>query len=269
MRNLSIKIRFFSLFVWFGASLAFGEGVFTLPQLSTTQTSPTFSTLGAGLFYRPVEPASDFGRLTGFSAGVSVNGVSTTAVAGIFTGMTTPFLPTGMIQLALGLPNGFSLEGGFVPSLTYQGSNFSNYSGGIKWTLSRSVFSKSPIDIAVRVNYTNAALSYTQPIAAGTVSVRYSTGMISSNLVFSRNFIFIEPFVGAGFISSASSLTGTGTASLFGASFPVGTTSVNDNQLTAWLHGGVKLHLTLLKLSASYDWLFGITSWSLKAALAF
>ncbi len=265
------KILWIATFL-FGALLlsqpAFSESAFTLPQLDTTQTAPVFRTLAAGFFYRPVEPASDFGALGGFSIGAAVNGVSTAAVSNIFTGMATPFLPTAMLMGAVGLPKGITIEGGFVPSLTYQGSTFTNLAFGAKWTLTRSVFAKWPIDLALRANYTSAGLSYSQNITGGSVAVRYGSGIFSANLVASYPLPFLEPFVGLGFITDSSSLTGTGTASLFGASFPVGTTTFSEGRATPWLYGGVKLHLTLVKVSASFDLLYGISSWSLKAGIS-
>lgn len=256
----------FAALLW--SQPAFSEGVFTLPQLSTSQTDPVFRTLAAGFFYRPVEPASDFGALGGFSVGAALNGVSTGAVSTIFTGMSTPFLPTAMLMGAVGLPKGITIEGGFVPSLTYQGSTFSNIAFGAKWTLTRSVFTKWPVDLAIRANYTSSGLSYTQSISGGTVAVRYGSGIFSANLVASYPLPFLEPFVGLGFITDSSTLSGTGTASLFGASFPVGTNTYSEGRATPWLYGGVKLHLTLLKISASYDFLYGISSWSLKAGIS-
>jgi hypothetical protein len=267
MAKLLLILSFlFAALLW--SPPAFSEGVFTLPQLSTTQTDPVFRTLAAGFFYRPVEPASDFGALGGFSLGVAVNGVSTSAVSTIFTGMSTPFLPTAMLMGAVGLPKGITLEAGFVPSLNYQGSTFSNLAFGAKWTLTRSVFAKWPVDVALRANYTSAGMSYTQNITGGTVAVRYGSGIFSADLVASYPLPILEPFIGLGFITDSSSLTGTGTASLFGASFPVGTTTYSEGRAAPWLYGGVKLHLTLVKISASYDFLYGISSWSLKAGIS-
>jgi hypothetical protein len=136
------------------------------------------------------------------------------------------------------------------------------------WTFSE-LFS-FPVDAAVRGCYTNGALSYTQPLNGGTENVGYNTNIVGGNLMFSKKIAFIlEPYVSYGLLSHSSTLSGTGSSSLFNGNFPPGTTSISNSGSSGWLQLGAQLKLGFFSIAAEYDNLFLDDTYSGRLALNF
>jgi hypothetical protein len=264
---------FLSLGFWFASVSPARAAVFTLPTLDTTMTDPIFETLATSFAFRPLEPASDLGSVWGFYIGAGGSGSDASKVAAIFSEMSTSYVPNAELQLGIGLPKGFTIEGGFIPKINFQGTSLSKYGGTLKWTLTRSLLPKFPLSIAVRAGLAKASIDYTQPLEGGSVTVGYASTILESNLVISKflgGFGFgIEPYLGFGVASQSSSLNATGTAELFGSSFPAGTESVSGSGTSTWLQAGLMLKLSVLAFTAEYDRMFGVSSWSGKATFRF
>lgn len=257
--------------VWLAAALLCGISaraeVFTLPQLTPAQTEPLFNTLNASLFFRPVEPASGYGKLWGLGAGVSITGTNASSLSSIVSGMSGAYVPSAEVNLGVTLPLGLTVEGGFLPAFTYQSSTFSKWAIGAKWTVNRLLSTSLPVDIAFRVGVTNGSLAYVQT-SGGTVNVNYTSQQIAANLVISKNFILVEPFAGIGFVTHSSTLTGTGAGTIFGVGFPAATSTYSANGAALWAHAGLLLNLQILRLSASIDYAFGLVSGSGKVGFS-
>jgi hypothetical protein len=244
---------------------------FSLPQLDTTMTDPIFKTFAAGLAFKPLEPASDLGKLWGFYAGAEFTITSTSAVSNIISGLPGYF-PTGDLQAGIGLPFGLTFEGAIFPSISIKGTSFARYAGAIKWTATRSFLSSLPIDLALQLAYTNSSLNYSQSASGGTVNVSYGSSIESLSLLASRSIgigVSIEPYAGLGLANQSASITASGTGNLFGSSFPAGTQSVSTSGISGWLEAGALLKLGLLGITGEYDYLFGISSGSLKLTFRF
>jgi hypothetical protein len=246
--------------------------VFTLPTVDSTMTDPIFRTMASGFLFRSVEPASDLGKTWGLYFGADVTATSTSAVSNIMSGLSSGYLPTGNLQIGLGLPKGITLEFGFVPTFTYSGTTVATYGGDLKWTLSRALFPKLPINVAVALGYTSANLNYSQALDSGTVAVNYGTSMESAMLQASVSIgiLFgLEPFAGVGVANANSTLSGTGTSSLFGSGFAAGTTSVSASNTSTWLQAGLLLRLGILGIAGEYDYVFGLSSYNIKTTFRF
>jgi hypothetical protein len=178
------------------------------------------------------------------------------------------YLPYADIHLGLGLSLGFTLESSFTPQVQYQGSSTSKYGGALKWTATRTVLSALPLSLAARVGYSNGKVDWTQPLDSGTVTVGLDSAILETQIAASKMigaFGFgVEPFIGLGYIKHSSTLSGTGTANLFGSSFPAGTVTTSNFSGSFWGQAGLTLHLYVVALSAEYDNMFGINSYSGK-----
>ena len=102
-------------------------------------------------------------------------------------------------------------------------------------------------------------------------SVDYKTELWGASLAVSKFFgafrFGIEPFANVGLLHHSSSLAGSGTISLFGSSFPVGTTTVSATNSSLWLQAGALLKLYAFGIAAEYDRMFDVSSWSAKISI--
>lgn len=242
--------------------------VFTLPQMTPAQTEPVFNTLGSMLFFKPVEPARGYGKIWGLGIGIAANATSSSAISTVVSGMSASFIPAGDINAGVTLPMGITVEGGLLPTFSYQGSSFGKTAIGAKLHLN-AVFLKSfPLDVAFRVGWTKGTLLYAQGSGGTQVNVDYSTSAVTANLIVSKNFIVLEPFAGLGMVSHSSTLVGTGSGTIFGTGFPPSTTTYSVNAVHLWMHAGLLLNLQVLRISASVDYAFGLVSGNGKIAIS-
>jgi len=246
---------------------AFGE-LFSLPQLTPTQTTPVFDTLASMFVFRPIEPATGYGKIWGVGLGVSANATSTSGISSVVTGLSGSFLPAGEINAGLTVPFGLTIEGGLLPTISYQSSSFSKTSIGAKWQINKVLLTSLPFDLALRVGFTKGALSYSQTSGGPQVDVAYDSTLISANLIVSKNFVVLEPFAGIGLVNHSSLLSGTGAGSIFGAGYPAATTSINSAAATLWMHAGLLVNLQILRASASVDYTFNLLSFNGKVGFS-
>lgn len=259
------------------AALAFyGESaraeVTALPQLETNTIQTVFDTLAASLAFKPAEGASELGNLWGLSLGVGVAMTDLSALTSLGATTSTAYLPSGDIQIALGIKS-LTFEAGMIPTLAVSGNTFSRFGAALKWTANRTLLKKFPLSVAARALYSKASIGYTQTDGTGTVDVDYSASQFGAQLVTSKflgGFGFgIEPYVGIGFLNQSSTISATGTGDLFGSSYSTGTTSVSGNGLGLWLQAGLMLRLGILGFSAEYDQLYGQKGFAGKVAFRF
>jgi hypothetical protein len=244
--------------------------LFSLPELEQPMLDPIFRTLGNAFVFRPIEPASDLGLLGGFYIGASASFVDATAVSSIFTSSPISFISTGDIQLGLGIPlSGITFEAGVLPSISLSGTQFRKYSGAVKWTLTRTILKVLPFSAALRVSYSTGNLSYTQDLSAGSLSVDYNANSFGTNFVFSKALFIFEPYAGIGWVNSSSKLAASGTANLFGTSFPLGTTSIERSYSSLWTQFGLLMKLGVFGISFGYDKMLSASSWNGKVSLRF
>lgn len=241
---------------------------FSIPVLEPTQTDPIFRTLASALIFRPVEPASDLGRVWGLYLGPGAAAVDASEVNSVFTGSQLPFFPGADIQAGLGVSNGVVLEVGYLPAYTYNGTSFSKLGLGMKWNFNRNILKNLPFDLAVQSTYTTASLSFTQPIQGADVTVNYNSTIFSVNMLLSKRFLYLfEPFIGFGISNQTSSITSTGSVSIFGSSFPLGTQNYSGTTLSPWYQGGILLNLLFVGVAAQYDNMFGLNSFTGKVTI--
>lgn len=242
---------------------------FSFPELDTTMTDPIFRTLAGGFIFRSAEPASDLGKKFGLYLGASVSGVDTSAVSTIFSGFSSPLLPSGDLQIGVGFPAGFVLEVGFLPSFNFSGTSIGNYGVGVKWNATRNFLSKLPFSLSGRIGYSSSSISFAQQINSVDVTVSYGSTVLTAQALVSKKLFIFEPYFGLGLANHSSSLASSGSASLFGSTFPVGTQNYSASGLFPWIQAGLLLDFVLLGIGAEYDSVFGLSSYTGKVSLRF
>jgi hypothetical protein len=241
-------------------------GPFNLPTLSQTDVDNTSKTLASDLSFRPLEPASSFSDLIGVSFGVEANTTSTSNMSSILPG-GPKYIPSGSLFLALQLPAGFAIEAGVVPRISYEGDHFSEYGGDLKWNFSK--YTSSPVDLAVRAMYSHATLDFGEGLDGGNVNVDYGVKTYGAALGVSKNLLFIEPYADVGVLRQSGTLSGSGSADLFGTSYPVGTESATSNSTSPFYDVGVQVHLLMLQLTGEYSERFGSNAFAGKVSFRF
>jgi hypothetical protein len=246
---------------------------FNLPTLDTSMIDPVFRTLASSFAFRPLEGATPLGKVWGLYIGIGGSGTDTSAVTSIFSNTKATLLPSADVQFGASFPKGITLEGALLPQYAYQGSSIHKYCGAVKWTFSQVFFPKVPLSVALRVGMANGAMHFSQPLDGGTVTVDYKTSVIESNLVVSKWLggfgVGIEPYAGLGYAHQSTTLSGSGSANLFGGSFSSGTTSIDSGTGSVWLQAGMMLKLTVFAFTAEYDRIFNLNSYGGKISLRF
>jgi hypothetical protein len=246
---------------------------FTLSGIEQSSVDPLLKTLAASFAFRPTEGASPLGSKWGFYIGVGGSASSTDLVSSVVSNLSTSYLPGGEAQLGIGLPMGFTVELGILPSLAFSGTTVSKTAGAVKWTLNSKFFKKIPFQFAVRALFGKSSLTYSQVDGSGTSSVTYDGTQWGSNFIVSRylglSMLGVEPYVGIGFLNQSSTLSAVGSANVFGGTMPVGTTSISSSGLSVWYQAGLMLKLGIFGFTAEYNNLYGISSYGGKASIRF
>ena len=248
-------------------SLSAQAAVFSLPQLSTTQTDPLFKNLAADLLYRPVEGATPLnkGKPWGFEVGVTGAVTDASSIASII-GTGTPILPGGSFNIDLGLPQGFGVEFGFIPTLSYSGTSFSSVGGDVRWNFSE-LFPAFPVDLAARAIVSTASIASTQLLSGANVNINYGTTQFGLMVTAGKTFSVIEPYMSLGLISQSSTLSYSGSTSLFGASFATGTTSVTGAAVSFLFNAGLQFNFKYFIMGGQFDSNGGILSGAAKIGI--
>ena len=126
-----------------------------------------------------------------------------------------------------------------------------------------------PFSMALRGLYTTAGIAYTQPVTGGTVNVNYSSNMYGATLMVSKSLVVVEPYISYGLVSHNSTISGTGTATLFGGTFPVGTTSASGSGTGGMFEVGLEFKLAVLNIGVEYGSLFGNDTYAARVGFKF
>jgi hypothetical protein len=267
-----------SIFILFGLLGLFTVGsrpvlAFSPPNLSnldSDQVDAVFKDFGTSFVFRPLEPASDYGKITGFSFGVIGTLSSSADIRNNISGTSgLSYMPNAQIYLGMQLPKGFAAEVGFFPTLSVGGFKGHSVGGDIKWTLSDSgMGSYLPFNVALRAMYTASGLSYGQTVSGVNDTITYSGSSYGTNLSISKKILFIEPYVGLGYVHTSSTLSNTGTVTLYQQSVSQ-TDSFSDGDGGVWLYAGVQFWFLLPAITVEYDDMYGIGAGSVKFSFKF
>lgn len=264
------RILIFMVLSTLGASASFADA--TLPQLQNlnlSQAQSAVETFTADVAFRPVEPASAYGKYWGLSFGVI--GIATSAKRiendlGV-TGLSV--LPGGDIFIGVQAPFGLGLELGMLPSLNVNGLKARKIGADLKWTVNEAVLKSLPFDVALRGMLTSVDLSYEEAIGPAKDTIALKSTVLGTNLSLSKRLFYIfEPYVGLGYIHQSSTLSNNGTISLFNNTVSL-SNSWDHSGGSAWFYAGLQLRLVVPTISMQYDSMFGVGSASAKIGFKF
>lgn len=237
---------------------------------------------------RPLNGASSKGLLVGFELGVNVNATQADLISDIPAAKDFPSIfPAPNLYAAIGIPVidvAIEAQGVYVPEI--KGVSF--YSGGanLMWA-SKKVLSFIPffemipfLEVAPRLTFSKFGLKMqqTQTTASGkgNFDAEVNGMTYGANLSFSAKLppispVYVEPYVGAGFLTQsgdATMLVAATSAAAPGAAASV-EQKVKEDSTALHYFGGLQLKLFLIALTAEYDRVFDQNSYSGKLSLKF
>lgn len=261
----------FRLICLFSLGSAFQSALASPPNLSnlsSTQVSSVFKTFGSNFAFRPLEPASSYGKKWGLSFGLIGGLTSANAINSSIPGTNLSQVPSANIFFGLQGPNGLALELGILPQMAMNGFSFNSFGGNLKWTLSDNIRKPFPVDIAIRLMFSYTSMSYSETISGATDTVSLFTKVKGTNISVSKKLLIFEPYVGAGVIEETGTLSSKGAISLFNSSVTANN-SYTSTMSSSWLYAGMQTKLLFLTISGQYDSMFGISTETLKVAFKF
>jgi hypothetical protein len=240
----------------------------SLNSLSQSEFKNISEEFSANFTHTVVAPASSLGKIFGFEVGVMAGAIDSESLKDLVKqagGDDMSYIPHAGITGQLSIPFGITLEANLLPSVDLQDFEYSVYSLGARWTFTDSI-KVIPLSIAARVFYTTAELGYTQAVSGGSSNVTFSDSIYGLTVLASKDFIFIEPYVGFGIVEASAKMEYSGSSSIFNfTSSKSETADFSGTQLIV----GAKVSLLLFKIAAEYTQVLERSKYSLKLAVGF
>jgi hypothetical protein len=253
--------------------LAASPNIDLLTQAQADSISKEFS---ANFVHSIVAPASTLGDVFGVEIGL-VGGLTSTpetdALSRSFdASASVDKIPHAGVFGSVSLPYGFTGELSLIPEA---GSTLKieHKSYAVKWTFSD--FLDLPVDIAVRVHGSNSTLSYEDTINNSSTSnvdvnstISYDMSSLGAHLTLSKNFVFVEPYVGIGTISTDTDIktTASSTVSIFTFT---GAESYSSSNSGTHFFVGANLNLFVLKIGLEHSKVVDISRTTAKLSFYF
>lgn len=242
-----------------------------LQNLDSGQVDAVFKDFGANLIFKPLEPASTYSTIAGFSFGIIGTLTDSSAIRNNIPGTDSlSYVPDAQIYLGAQLPLGLAAEFGFFPTYSVGGFKVHSVGGDLKWTMSEVLAAKKevPVDVAFRAMVTNSGISYGQTISGVSDTISYATTSWGTNFSISKKIALLEPYIGLGYIHTSGTLSDTGSITLFQQSVSL-TDSFSDTNSGVWFYGGLQLNFILCNFTAEYDDIYGVGAGAIKFGFKF
>jgi hypothetical protein len=225
-----------------------------------------------------VLPPSALGSVWGFEIGVA-GGVTKTPelnnqVKRVNSSTDVPILPHAGIVGAVSAPFGITGEAVYLPKETFSETSYQQYALALKWTLTDSLLSFLPMNIAVRGFTSRSEFSFTQTVTDpvfGSMNINVANiGRVSGVQLFASPKLIpiLEPYIGLGYLSANGTLSQTGDTTV--SIFANGAKSMDSSPTSTQLLVGLDIRLLfVLGLGVEYSRAFGTESYTGKLSLKF
>ncbi len=255
---MRMKTQFIALGMLLGLASTPAQAFFptftpgNLSSFATSQVNSLIQTIAISGDHHAYQPATSLG-LVGFDIGVDGTVLTLpsdfTSALTVATGAAVPsLLILPKLNLHKGLPFGIDLGFSYTAAGTATTTALQSYGADIKYAILDGGLVAPTL--ALRVSGSLTTLSFLQ------------TRAYSFDAVFGKNFVFIDPYVGAGISMWSGSLNVPVTSGLAVAASHSGT--------TPRVFAGAQLKLGVLHITGQMDYsTVGLTTWGFKAGLGF
>lgn len=253
---------------FFAIMLIFSAGIFadtpTFENLQKADIENIMTELNASLLPTTVTPASSLGEYWGIEFGV-IAGISESPEISSLAEETISYLPHAGFFGTLHLPFGIGFEYNFAP-FESEGMSYDYKAYGIKWTVN-DVITVIPFQLRLRLQKAVADISYSEVISLVNTNVSYSHKSLAVNVTASKKFLFVEPYILAGYTTSDNTLAATGSATFFDSS--VTASDRSDVSLDSFYYFmGLHVDMFLLHLGAEFGKVYDSSRMTFKFSVA-
>ncbi len=261
-----MAIKFFSIFLIFVSihSVAADFGFSNITQAEMENIVNEFSVNFAPT---SVSGAASLGKVFGFELGFvggATKAPNVEAYAERTTSQDAPnSLPHALIFAAVSLPYGFTVEAGGAPKVKIEGGDFNYGFFGAKWTFFDTLF-----DAALKLNVGKVGFSFAQNSGGVNGTVDFQDTIQTFMIMASKNFVFIEPYVGIGSIKTDGKIKVTGTGTVFDTTY-TSAQEATQSPSGSYFAVGANMNLFVLKFGLEIAKGFGTQSVSAKFAFYF
>lgn len=238
---------------------------FEFVNISEADLENIVGDFSAATTHSSVSDAETLGDIWGFELGMQGGVVEANEIDAIFTreGVTADanYLPHGTILGRLSIPMNITLELGIVPKVGNTDFKFSQTGGAVMWTPDTFL----PLDLAVKGHISKSDIRFAQQINSVDTDVDYSNTVMGVDLIASRSFLLVDPYVGVGYVEGDGDMTINGTDTFFNFTSE---TTAGAKKSGVEFFIGVELDM-LINVGLEYAQRFGESSYSAKFSFGF
>lgn len=239
-------------------------------NLTTDDLKKINNDLSANFSHRSVTGAASLGVAFGLEAVAIVGSTNTPNLSEVSVasgGGELKSIATAGVLLAASIPFGITFEYMLLPSLNASGITLSGNSMGVRW-LMNDLIPILPVNLALRLNSSNAKFGFSQNINSVNGSVNSQTGVNEVSLYLSPKLPVVEPYVGIGLLTGQGKMDFTGTGTIFNSTVTTGN-SAQTNLSSTKMVAGVSIWLPFLSLGVEYVNQFGTSGYGAKFGISF
>ena len=234
-------------------------------NLSQADIEKIAGDFSANFAHTSVSGASSLGDLWGFEIGAIGSYTTTNEIDAIIKregiNANADLLANGALLGRVSVPMGLTFEISGIPTVGNDSFEFSNYGGAVMWTLPQPL----PLELAVKGHYTKTSVTYFQPVNFVDTEVKYENSVAGLDLIASKSFLVVEPYVGIGYIKADGDFTVTGTSTIF--NFTASQTASADDTGIEFFAG---LEFSFFaKIALQYANRFGENCYTAKVSIGF
>jgi len=248
-------------------------------SLKTHAAAPSFSNINSSDFeklnkefatnflHTTVSPASS-SSIFGVEVGL-IGGVTDTPNIDKFSKEVDPSaditaIPHGFVFATVAIPMGMSFDLGLLPETELGSIDIKHFALAAKWNF----FSLAVLDLAAKAHYSSSTVAFKQTVSNIKSDISIEQKSIGVDLIASGNFIFAEPYIGLGFVSTSSTIDSAASASIFDNTFTTGS-SAKDDYSSAKILAGVQFNLFLVHIGLEYMNVYSTSRFSGKLSFYF
>jgi len=239
-----------------------------LESLSDSDVNNVVGDFSVNFLHTSVSGAGTLGHLFGFEVGLLAGQGMISHTEDIVhrsqPAANADKVPHAALLGVLSVPLGITAEVSLVPKIGSEDFKFSSTGVAAKWTLTE-LWGDLPFSLAVKGSHTITRADFKHAVTVGNANYKLENGSTALIALISKNFILVEPYFGAGVVSSAGKLS-SDNALVFDD--PLSRSQKGRKSGGLWM-AGAEVKLLVLKLGAEYTQALGASRYTGKLSFYF
>lgn len=244
MRKLTVALLLIGLQVF--------AGPIDFENLSREDVNGIMEEFQASFEPTTVSGASSMGKVVGFEVGL-IGGMVKSSEVDRLSGGEVSSIPHAALFGRVDTLYGIGAELTLLP-VKAGDFKYKSFSFAAKWTFSK-VIPMCPVDLKARLRLGNTDIEYEGNDGSTNYTGKIENKSTSFDITVSKKFVFFEPYLGIGHVSSKGDFVASGSNNVFGFT---SSDRVNDIKNSGvHLFGGAHVGLGIFKIGLEYGSLFG------------